>query len=112
MYFSVNFNVFFKLIKVHLLVSELYVYQNARCNDKKKMLDCVLENEKPFGLDELKLSSPDNIYSLMPVPKFMEIVAINLGYNVRTDRRPSHGKNWSTWGKYRPHSNFPESSFP
>ena len=34
MYFNVNFNVFFKLIKVHLLVSELYIYQNARCNDK------------------------------------------------------------------------------
>ena len=27
---------FFKLIKVHLLVSELYIYQNARCNDQKK----------------------------------------------------------------------------
>jgi len=26
--------VFFKLIKVYLLVSELYIYQNARCNDK------------------------------------------------------------------------------
>ena len=26
---------FFKLIKVHLLVSELYIYQNARCNVKK-----------------------------------------------------------------------------
>jgi len=24
MYFNINFNVFFKLIKVHLLVSELY----------------------------------------------------------------------------------------
>ena len=24
----------FKLIKVNFLVSELYVYQNARCNDK------------------------------------------------------------------------------
>ena len=34
MYFNVNFNVFFKLIKVHLLVSELYIHQNARCNDK------------------------------------------------------------------------------
>jgi len=33
-YFDVNFNVFFKLIKVHLLVSELYIYQNVRCNDK------------------------------------------------------------------------------
>ena len=37
MYFNVNFNVFFKSIKVHLLVSELYIYQNARCNDKKKL---------------------------------------------------------------------------
>jgi hypothetical protein len=36
-YFNVNCNVFFKLIKVHLLVSELYIYQNARCNDKKKI---------------------------------------------------------------------------
>jgi len=25
-YFNVNFNVFFKLIKVHLLVSELYIF--------------------------------------------------------------------------------------
>jgi hypothetical protein len=33
-YFNVHFNVFFKLIKVHLLVSELYIYQNARCNNK------------------------------------------------------------------------------
>ena len=36
MYFNVNFNVLFKSIKVHLLVSEHYIYQNARCNDKKK----------------------------------------------------------------------------
>jgi len=71
-----------------------------------------LEKEKPFGLGELKLSWPDNIYYLMPVPKFMEIVAIVLWYNVRTDRRPSHGKNWSKWGKSRPRSNFHESSFP
>jgi len=34
-YFNVNFNVFFKLIIVHLLVNELYIYHNARCNDKK-----------------------------------------------------------------------------
>ena len=27
MYFNVNFNVFLKLIKVHLLVSELYIHQ-------------------------------------------------------------------------------------
>jgi len=27
---------FFKLIKVHLLVSELYMYQNARCNDRNR----------------------------------------------------------------------------
>jgi uncharacterized membrane protein YjjB (DUF3815 family) len=35
-YFHVNFDVFFKLTKVLLLVSELYKYQNARCNDKKR----------------------------------------------------------------------------
>ena len=29
-YFNVNFNVFFKLINVHLLVNELYIYQTAR----------------------------------------------------------------------------------
>ena len=34
MYFNVNFNLFFKWIKVHLLVTELYIYRNARCNDK------------------------------------------------------------------------------
>jgi hypothetical protein len=28
--------VFFKLIKAHLLVSELYIHQNAKCDDKKK----------------------------------------------------------------------------
>ena len=33
MYFNVNFNVFFKLTKLHFLVSELYIYQNARCSD-------------------------------------------------------------------------------
>jgi len=35
-YFNVNFNVYFKLIKVHLLVSELYIHQNAGCKDKNK----------------------------------------------------------------------------
>jgi len=35
-YFNVNFKVFFKLIKVHLWVREIYIYQTARCNDKKK----------------------------------------------------------------------------
>ena len=34
-YFGVNFNVF-QSKKVHLLVSELYIYQNAWCNNKKK----------------------------------------------------------------------------
>ena len=29
MYFNVNFNVIFKLIKVHLLVSELYLFHIA-----------------------------------------------------------------------------------
>ena len=41
-YFNVNFNVFFKLIRVHLLVSELYIHQNARCNDKEShILICI-----------------------------------------------------------------------
>ena len=35
MHFNVIFNVFFKLIKVQLLVSELCIYQNVRCNNKK-----------------------------------------------------------------------------
>jgi len=35
-YSNINFNVFLKLIKVHLLVSELYIHQTVRCNDKKK----------------------------------------------------------------------------
>ena len=43
MYFNVNFNVFFKLIKVYLLVIELYIYQNARCNDKKKFMQFILD---------------------------------------------------------------------
>ena len=38
MYFNVNFNVFFKLIKVHFLVRKRYVYQNARWNKKKMAL--------------------------------------------------------------------------
>jgi hypothetical protein len=43
-YFSVNFNVFFKLKKVHMLISELYIHQNARCNDKKSTQDCCIAN--------------------------------------------------------------------
>ena len=43
-YFNVNFNVFFKLIKVHLLVSELYIYHNARCNDKEINTGCLCLN--------------------------------------------------------------------
>jgi len=33
---------FFKLIKVHLLVSELYIYQKVRCNDIKKIVTLFL----------------------------------------------------------------------
>ena len=46
MYFNVNFNVFFKSVKLHLLVSELYKYQTARCGDKKILIyskDCWCE---------------------------------------------------------------------
>jgi len=40
-HFNVNFNVFFKLIKVHLFVSELYMYQTVRCNDKKYVQNSI-----------------------------------------------------------------------
>jgi len=29
-------------MKLHLLVSKLYIYQNVRCNDKKKQLSVAL----------------------------------------------------------------------
>ena len=41
MHFNVNFNVFFLKLKVHLLVSELYIYQNARCKKKKIRLNML-----------------------------------------------------------------------
>ena len=47
-YFNVNFNVFFKLIKVHLLVSELYIYQNAWCNDKNTVAAFVWRANKIY----------------------------------------------------------------
>ena len=34
-YFNVNFNMFFKLIKVHLLARKIYMHQNACCNNEK-----------------------------------------------------------------------------
>ena len=39
---------FFKLIKVHLLVSELYIYQNVRWNNKKLLTKCFT-NTRFFG---------------------------------------------------------------
>ena len=38
MYFNINFNVFFKLIKVHLLVSELYI---SECTVQRQKLSEV-----------------------------------------------------------------------
>ena len=49
---NVNFNVFFKLMKVYLLVGELYIYQNARCNDKKKNVPCTSETKYMLCLIE------------------------------------------------------------
>jgi len=48
-YFNVHFNVFFKLIKVHLLVSEIYIYQNARCKDKNSTADSYM-NVESYGV--------------------------------------------------------------
>ena len=53
MYFNVNFNVFFKLIKLHFLVNELYIYQNARCNDEKIGIRCVCNRMREYQLNEL-----------------------------------------------------------
>ena len=41
MYFKVNFNVFFKLIKVHLLVSGLYIYQMHGATIKIVLKHCI-----------------------------------------------------------------------
>ena len=46
-YFNINFNVFFKLIKVHLSVSELYIYQKAGCKNKKKTTIVELFKKNP-----------------------------------------------------------------
>ena len=37
MYFNVNFNVFFKLIKVHLLMSELY--KDCPSSEKRNLME-------------------------------------------------------------------------
>jgi len=50
-YFNVNFNVFFKLINVHFLASELDIYQNARCNDKQKIMwSTHIQTEGPVSI--------------------------------------------------------------
>jgi len=43
-YFNVNFNVFFLNRKVHFLVSELYIYKNARCNNKENSITVLRKN--------------------------------------------------------------------
>jgi hypothetical protein len=62
-YFNVNFNVFFKLIKVLFLVSGLYIRQNARCNDK----NCK------FIIDLLKSEYMRNTYTDNVDPNVREI---------------------------------------
>jgi len=49
-YFHVNFNVSFKLIKLHLLVSELHLHQNARCNDKNRKIEDSAPNDSKHYL--------------------------------------------------------------
>jgi len=56
-YFNANFSVFFKLIKVHLLMSELYIHRNAQCNDKKKSGCSVVMDIIP----KIPHSQPDTI---------------------------------------------------
>ena len=49
MYFNVNFNLFFKLIKVHLSVSELYMHKEHN----PKYHPPHLDNEKVADVDAL-----------------------------------------------------------
>ena len=56
MHFNINFNTFFKLIKVHLLVRKLYIYQNARYNNKKFI---------PSGLQHVYVLYEHAIYFLI-----------------------------------------------
>ena len=46
MYFNVNFNAFFKLIKVYLLVSELYCVKSV-CTHNGKVQE-IVNREKVF----------------------------------------------------------------
>ena len=77
MYYNVNFNVFFKSIRVHLLVSELYIYQNVRCKDKKKqctfvLICCRLDSR---DLVYLKISFCQRLLSFMRVMNMRCIMA-------------------------------------
>ena len=66
---------FFKLIKVHLLVSELYMYQNARCNNKKNYKKlCFYYNY--FLIFMTKLA---DFYTLKLFPYVIEKVKIHCG---------------------------------
>ena len=56
---------FFKLINVHLLVSELYINQNVRCNDKKKPYVPLAMTSRHITVTQLfqKQSSQNASYS-------------------------------------------------
>jgi len=53
-YVNVNFNCFFKLIKVHFLVSELYINQNTRRNDKNNLYDLLFLQQSVYILKKLR----------------------------------------------------------
>ena len=58
---------FFKLIKVHLLASELYIYQNAWCNNKKKLLEPSFTLSPFHNQRELKCSYKEEYLSSQPL---------------------------------------------
>ena len=66
-YFNVNFNVFFKLIKVHFLVTKLYIYQNARFNNRKnsKIALSFLFKQTSFAIYSIRTFS--NVESLRAI---------------------------------------------
>ena len=66
MYFNVNFNVFFKIKIVHLLVGELYIYQKGRCNNKKIIID-VTNNTRVTDAPTVCINTPQFFYHIKTV---------------------------------------------
>ena len=72
MYFNVNVNVFFKLIKVHLLVSELYIFWDVTlCRQRTDVSEdsnvYIFRDRLTLNMEALR--SPRNVGNYLPVEK-------------------------------------------